>query len=590
MSRIISLLQSPPKSVEILPVDSSLQNYPRRVLNSVFASVPVQPLAAPLDIVDVSLPALQLLAPSVTMLTKQAVMADASFINVFAGNQSIQKSSAGVLGWAHRYWGTQFGNYAGQLGDGAAALIAQGNEYEVNLKGSGPTPFSRGFDGRKVLRSSIREYLCSEAMAGLDIPTTRAGSLIVSKSDTVVRDVNYSGRPIREKCAVVSRIAKTFFRFGSFESNDVLDSETVKSSLRYCWKNLIAPLATDSSFIEIVTDRTAYTVAKWQSVGFIHGVMNTDNMSIVADTIDYGPFGFMESFDPHFVPNTSDKFGKYAFSEQPGVAAWNCKRLQEVLISQLETLPPDIKFKEFGVGAEIDVEALFKQRFEKYYQNCMREKLGMVDQAKPADNEFDKILKDLLEIFDFTAVDYTAAFRAISNLTNENIMETVNLIMETYPSADRIVTLTSLGLKITRQELIEIEEFSQTRLGDLERAGIDLATLKRWRHKLDRIDRFKSSTDQELRKTASDMWSSWLTGLADFLTENSRTRMKEVNPIYIPRQHLLQAAITKAQGGDYEEVRRLREIWSMPFTRVEDKHYYEVPDLNDYGVCLSCSS
>jgi uncharacterized protein YdiU (UPF0061 family) len=138
--------------------------------------------------------------------------------------------------------------------------------------------------------------------------------------------------------------------------------------------------------------------------------------------------------------------------------------------------------------------------------------------------------------------------------------------------------------------LVEIEEFSRTRLADLERAGIDLATLKRWRHKLDRIDRFKSSTDQELRKTASDMWSSWLTGLADFLTENSRTRMKEVNPIYIPRQHVLQAAITKAQEGDYGEVRRLREIWSMPFTRLEDKHYYEVPDLNDYGVCLSCSS
>lgn len=594
MSRsLIAFLQSPPRSVEVLPTDSSLQNYPRRILNSVFASVPLQPLKGSLEVVDVSPSALSVLLPSNLKFSKEEIVKDEKFVNVFAGNDSLDRKD-GILGWGHRYWGTQFGNYAGQLGDGAAALIGQGNGYEINLKGSGPTPFSRGFDGRKVLRSSIREYLCSEAMAGLNIPTTRAGSIITSRSDTIARDPDYSGKSIREQCTVVGRIAKTFFRFGSFECSQDEEKESVRSNLNFCWEHLIKPLGNENanSFIQIVTDRTAFTVAKWQAVGFTHGVLNSDNMSVIGDTLDYGPFGFIETFDPHFVPNTSDKFGRYAFSQQPRIAAWNCMRLEECILQLTENFSPKERFDKFGVVDDEkgflndDISSFFHQRFSLYYKECMREKLGL-EKCKVSDSDFDQILDQFLELLDLSACDYTVVFRALSDLSPHNIIETREMIMQTFPSEERVFILTSVGLKVNRQQLDEIDQFAMTRLPELQRVGIDLETLKRWRHKLDRMERFKETN---FRIQISQKWEEFLKRIAPLLSVTSRTTMNLVNPIYIPRQHVLQSAISKAESGDYSEVETQRRLFLNPFVRSEKMHKHEAPDLNYYGVCLSCSS
>jgi uncharacterized protein YdiU (UPF0061 family) len=233
---------------------------------------------------------------------------------------------------AHCYCGHQFGSFAGQLGDGAAiylgeVLASSGRRWEIQLKGAGRTPYSRTADGRKVLRSSLREFLCSEAMHALRVPTTRAGSCLVSDS-TVMRDIHYDGRPRAERCAVVLRIAHTFLRFGSFQICNARDPETGASGPspgrhditaklydyvcetfypEICERNEAdKQLRNEQAFEEIVR-RTARLVALWQSYGFVHGVLNTDNMSIVGLTIDYGPYGFLDRYDPDFIFNASGR-------------------------------------------------------------------------------------------------------------------------------------------------------------------------------------------------------------------------------------------------------------------------------------------
>lgn len=256
--------------------------------------------------------------------------------------------------------GHQFGNFAGQLGDGAAMYLGEiisdmgydqsestpavpaseseaENRWEVQLKGAGLTPYSRTADGRKVLRSSVREFLCSEAMHYLNIPTTRAGSVITSDS-TVERDPFYDGNSIDERCTIVSRIAPNFFRFGSFEifksadagrsragpsaGNHELKKRLLDHILTY-YPSVRAAEQAPSELLREVVKRTAELVAKWQAVGWVHGVLNTDNMSIVGVTIDYGPYGFMEHYDAEYVPNGSDNSGRYCYQAQPQVYSLN---------------------------------------------------------------------------------------------------------------------------------------------------------------------------------------------------------------------------------------------------------------------------
>ncbi|KAF4707934.1 hypothetical protein FOZ63_000528, partial [Perkinsus olseni] len=310
--------------LEQLPVDSKLHegvpNQPRPVPNAVYATVPIQPLANP-ETVCVSPSAFRLLGV-IDGIDYDKL--DETFAQYVSGSRRIPGSPEPA---AHAYCGHQFGYFSGQLGDGAAMLLGEVNGIEIQLKGSGKTPFSRTADGRKVLRSTIREFLCSEHMRALGIPTTRAAAVSVSFEDKVLRDINYDGNAKFEPTAVVVRLAETFIRFGSFEIFKPIDSITGRSGPSAGDIKLLRKLVdfvvenyyeaecagVDGGeerkyerFLETVVERTAKLVAQWQCVGFCHGVLNTDNMSIVGDTIDYGPFGFLEAFQRDYVCNTSD--------------------------------------------------------------------------------------------------------------------------------------------------------------------------------------------------------------------------------------------------------------------------------------------
>ena len=561
-----------PRSVQALPVDSLGRNFPRKLSQRIFALVPVQPLSPPLRTVAVSARAVELLLTKPWSADVESLAQDTLFAGVFSGSVF----PANLRPAAHCYWGTQFGSYAGQLGDGAALLLGEINGYEINLKGTGPTPFSRGFDGRKVLRSSVREFLASEAMAGLGVPTTRAAALVVSGSETVSRDVNYSGRPINEPCAVVSRLARSFFRFGSFESMDVGDSLVIRQLTEFVSDHVLSEPT--SSLIDHVVDRTAFMVSEWQSVGFVHGVMNTDNMSILGDTIDYGPFGFIENYDPHFVPNTSDKFGRYAFSEQPQIAAWNCARLHAMLDMHLD----DRLKQRIGHNPDLDVVAQFNDRYSVYYSEKMRKKLGLSEVSQGWTNRILSLLED-------SAVDFTVTFRQLATLEPGKEEAVLGAIMATFPSLERVQRLSAV--RVNKSDIPEIEEFARTRLADLKKAGIDLNAIERWKFHIRRVEQFEKG--QEWRTHCEQGWRTFLAELAPLLSDESRKVMKSVNPIYIPRQALIQTSIDKAQNfNDFSEVHALLRLFQDPYVEDSsvDSQLYANPDLANLGVCLSCSS
>ena len=260
------------------------------------------------------------------------------FARVFAGNALWP----GMDPFAANYGGHQFGHWAGQLGDGRAislgeAVTAAGERWELQLKGAGPTPYSRSADGRAVLRSSIREFVCSEAMHHLGIPTTRALCL-VGTGETVVRDMFYDGHPEAEPGAIVCRVAPSFLRFGNFELPASRgDTGLLRRLVEFCIRRDFPHLQGQGEplygdwFAE-VCERTAVMIGHWMRVGFVHGVMNTDNMSVLGLTIDYGPYGWIEDFDPDWTPNTTDAHRRrYRFGQQPAVAYWNLGRLAAAL-------------------------------------------------------------------------------------------------------------------------------------------------------------------------------------------------------------------------------------------------------------------
>ncbi len=300
------------------------------------------------------------------------------------------------------YAGHQFGVFVPQLGDGRAILLgevrnARGEPWELQLKGAGRTAFSRFADGRAVLRSTIREYLCSEAMHALGIPTTRALAMTGSPEPVY--------RETIETAAVLVRMAPTFIRFGSFE---LFASRRQNAELAILADYTIDRFfpAIDRSddryvrfFAEVVT-RTARLMAAWQAVGFAHGVMNTDNFSIVGLTLDYGPFGFLDAYEPGFICNHSDAWGRYAFDAQPTVGRWNCSMLARALAP---------------LAPKADLEAAlatYEPAYREAYAAAMRAKLGIA-RGQPGDVT---LLLDLLTLVDAARADYTRFFRALCEL------------------------------------------------------------------------------------------------------------------------------------------------------------------------------
>jgi len=324
-------------------------------------------------------------------------LASQELLQGLSGNRMIN----GTQPLASVYSGHQFGRWAGQLGDGRAVLLGETSGLEMQLKGSGHTPYSRMGDGRAVLRSSIREFLCSEAMHGLGIATTRA--LCVIGSDAPVQ------REMIETAAVLTRVAPSFIRFGHFEhfsaKNQIVQLKMLADYVTerfYPECRLSDKFAGNSyaALLEAVSVRTANMVAQWQAVGFCHGVMNTDNMSVLGLTIDYGPFQFLDAYDPQHICNHSDTLGRYAFDQQPNIAYWNLFCLGQALLPLIEE--PELALAGL---------ASFKTVFATTLHGLMCAKLGLVDE-QAGDQA---LIEDLLKLLEQDRVDYTIFWRRLSN-------------------------------------------------------------------------------------------------------------------------------------------------------------------------------
>jgi serine/tyrosine/threonine adenylyltransferase len=387
-----------------LPSDPILENYQRQVNNSCFSYVNPTKVVAP-ELISYS--------ESVAALLNldNAHVKSPEFLEVISGNKNFEGSKP----YAMCYGGHQFGHWAGQLGDGRAINIADievnGNQWTLQLKGAGQTPYSRTADGLAVLRSSIREYLCSEAMYYLGVPTTRALA-IVSTGEKVYRDMFYDGNAAYEPGAIVTRVAPSFLRFGNYEIFAARkDLTNLKLLVDYTISNYFPHLGEPSKEIYLqwlseIGERTLDLMIDWQRVGFVHGVMNTDNMSILGLTIDYGPYGWLEAYDGRWTPNTTDAHGKrYAYGNQPNMGVWN-------LIKLYNAIYPLIEDQE-SMQALVDK---LPNYFSDNYQKMLANKLGIASW----DNECLELIKSLFGIMDKQDTDYIIFFRNLIDLDLTN--------------------------------------------------------------------------------------------------------------------------------------------------------------------------
>ncbi len=386
--------------VRDLPADPVLANTPRQVRNACYTRVEPTPVAAP-----------RLLAWSDEagrMLGFERPATADPMTEVLGGNRLLP----GMQPYAARYGGHQFGHWAGQLGDGRAITLAEviatdGTRQELQLKGAGRTPYSRTADGRAVLRSSLREFMCSEAMHHLGVPTTRALSLVAT-GEAVIRDMFYDGHPRPEPGAVVCRVAPSFLRFGNFQ---ILAAQGEHDTLRrladFVCTEYFSNKSIQETFQEICR-RTGLLMADWMRLGFVHGVMNTDNMSILGLTIDYGPYGWLEGYDLAWTPNTTDAEGRrYCYGNQPHIAQWNLTRLAEALLP----LVPDKALLEEGL-------ALYAETFAKAWQKALARKLGVAALDRPGDDE---LVGELFQLLVEKETDFTIFFRNLATPTVESL-------------------------------------------------------------------------------------------------------------------------------------------------------------------------
>ena len=450
------------------------------------------------------------------------------FLEVITGNSILKNSKP----FAMCYAGHQFGNWAGQLGDGRAINLGEIKNWALQLKGAGPTPYSRTADGLAVLRSSIREYLCSEAMHHLGVPSTRALSISLT-GDQVLRDVLYDGNPAYEKGAIVSRVAQSFLRFGNFElfaaRNDV---KNLKILTDYTTRNQFSHLGNPCKevylkFFQEVTNKTLEMIIHWQRVGFVHGVMNTDNMSILGLTIDYGPYGWLEGFDFGWTPNTTDKQHKrYRFGNQPNIGLWNLYQLANALYPLINETAP---LEEILEG--------YKNTFAEKSLNMMRAKLGLVLEEE-TDINLIQSLEDNLQVIE---TDMTIFFRLLSSFNIQQPEKGIELIQDAFYTPEQGV-------------------------GEV---------LNNWKHW------FVSYAKRLERETISCAEREQL--------------MKTTNPKYVLRNYMAQMAIDKAEKDDVSLIDELYEVLKKPYEeQPEFEHWFaKRPEWARHKVgcsMLSCSS
>jgi uncharacterized protein YdiU (UPF0061 family) len=455
-----------------------------------------------------------------------ATLFDEAQLPAFAGNALLPGSDP----LATVYSGHQFGQWAGQLGDGRAIWLGEAasrmGPQEIQLKGAGRTPYSRGGDGRAVLRSSIREYLCSEAMHGLGIPTTRALCLVASPEPVRREEI--------ESAAVVTRVAPSFLRFGHFEH---FSSSSHTDALRDLADHVIAHHLPEclerqnqwqgnvyAALLDVVQDRTAYLLAQWQAVGFCHGVMNTDNMSLLGLTIDYGPFQFLDGFNPAHICNHSDHQGRYAYGRQPNVAYWNLYCLAQALAPLID-----------DEAMTLQVLEGYKTLFPRYLGDAMRAKLGLTGALAPeSEREADwKLVEDLLQLMAAEQVDFTLFWRQLSQaVVHQSTLPTPT------PEGWHAVT----DLLLDRPRLLHWLQRYTARAG----------------HK-----HFAEMGQQMLR----------------------------TNPKFVLRNHLAETAIRKAKLGDFSEIETLHHLLQSPFDEHPGfEAYADVPPDWAAQLEISCSS
>ncbi len=509
---------------EQLPADKNETNSIRQVWNAAYSKVLPKTTSSPKWLA---------LSNDLGDFFQIESLKNQEFLAILSGNKTLENS----VPYAMCYGGHQFGHWAGQLGDGRAINLFElkGKDdkyYTLQLKGAGPTPYSRTADGLAVLRSSIREFVCSEAMYYLGVPTTRALSLIQT-GDEVLRDVMYNGNPAYEKGAIVCRVAESFIRFGNFEIFAARnDKENLKKLADFTIQENFPHLGSPSKetyikFFEEVAIRTADLMVNWYRVGFVHGVMNTDNMSILGLTIDFGPYGWLDDFNPEWTPNTTDKqHRRYKFGDQGNIALWNLYQLANALYPLIEEEKP-----------LEDALKAYKKRFLVGYDNMMAAKMGIQIQ-----NKTDKtLISELLHSLQIVETDYTIFFRQLAEVKLKDDFDT---FIDKVKNAFYTEKLTDNMLE----------------------------TWRKWFEKYSEKLKVENRNDKE-----------------------RKSEMNLVNPKYIFRNYMAQLAIEKADEGDLSLLNDFLKMIKKPYDEQPEFNLWftKRPDWARDKIgssMLSCSS
>ncbi len=509
-----------------LPADTDLSNATRQVYEACFSYVTPRTPSQP-KLLHVSSAVAELLG-----ISSDAIESE-QFLTTFSGKEVLPNTQP----FAMCYGGHQFGHWAGQLGDGRAINLTEVEHNQqmhmLQLKGAGKTPYSRNADGLAVLRSSIREHLCSEAMFYLGVPTTRSLSLMTT-GDAVMRDMLYDGHPDYEKGAVVCRVAPSFIRFGSFELFSARnDGKNIKLLTDFTIKHYFPEIKGETkesylAFFKSVAANTRKMIVQWQRVGFVHGVMNTDNMSIHGITIDYGPYGWLEDYNLNWTPNTTDNQHKrYAYGNQPDIALWNLYQLANALFPLIEEAAP--------------LEAIlnnFAELYESDYMDMMMQKLGIQQHSR----ENTILITELEKVLQLSETDMTIFFRELAFVKKE------------FSTGGAISTINNAFYKP--------QEISKT-------------ILKAWEIW------FKRYLDRLQKEIISD--------------EKRKESMDAVNPKYVLRNYMAQLAIDTANADDFSLIDELYTVLQHPYSEQQqhEKWYAKRPDWAREKVgcsMLSCSS